>query len=153
VSCRALRPGRLRAKISDLQDALTGQFTSHHAYLLAAMLARIDALTADITTLEAKISELAAGCTTQATIDRLDQIPGVGPLTALTVIAETGTDMTRFPTAGHLASWAKLTPIPRESAGKNKGRNATGDGNPYLAGALGEAAAAAGRTQTFLGDR
>jgi transposase len=61
--------------------------------------------------------------------------------------------MTRFPTAGHLASWAKFAPGVKESAGKNKGSGATGHGNPYLARALGEAAVGAARTNTFLGER
>jgi transposase len=61
--------------------------------------------------------------------------------------------MTRFPTAGHLVSWAKYAPLVKESAGKKKGRNSTGHGNPYLARILGNAAAAAGRTDTFLGER
>ncbi len=67
--------------------------------------------------------------------------------------AETGVDMTVFPTAGHLASWARQAPQVSESAGKRKGKNATGRGNPYIGGALGEAAVNAGRTQTFLGTK
>jgi transposase len=69
------------------------------------------------------------------------------------VIAEIGVDMTRFPTPGHLASWAKYAPGVTESAGKKKGRGSTGRGNRYLARLLGEAAVAAGRTDTFLGER
>jgi hypothetical protein len=61
--------------------------------------------------------------------------------------------MSRFPTAGHLTSWARLAPIVSESAGKRKGRNATGHGNRYPARVLGEAAVAAGKTDTFLGER
>jgi transposase len=61
--------------------------------------------------------------------------------------------MGRFPTAGHLASWAKFTPGVKESAGKTKGKSSTGHGNPSLARVLGEAAVAAGRTDTFLGER
>ena len=83
---------------------------------------------------------------------RLDEIPGVGPKTAQVILAEIGLDMTRFPTAGHLVSWARLSPRtvqsgPRHRAGK------TGKGNPYLKGVLGEAAAAAAKTDTFLGAR
>jgi transposase len=61
--------------------------------------------------------------------------------------------MSRFPTAGHLCSWARFAPIIKESAGKKKGKNATGHGDPYLARVLGEAAVAAGKTDTFLGER
>ena len=61
--------------------------------------------------------------------------------------------MTRFPTAGHLVSWAKFAPGVSESAGKRKGRGSTGHGNPYLARVLGEAAVAASKTDTFLGER
>jgi transposase len=69
------------------------------------------------------------------------------------IIAEIGTDMARFPTPGHLASWARYAPGVKQSAGKAKGRATTGHGNPYLARVLGEAAVAAGRTDTFLGER
>jgi transposase len=84
---------------------------------------------------------------------RLDAVPGVGPAAARVIIAEVGVDMTRFPTAAHLAAWARFAPIVSESAGRRKGKNATGKGNPYLARTLGEAAAGAARTDTFLGER
>jgi len=83
-------------------------------------------------------------------VAQLDTIPGFGVTTAQDLIAETGTAMSAFPTAGHLCSWARLTPRVTESAGKRKGKNATGRGNPYIGGALGEASAGAARTQTFL---
>jgi transposase len=67
------------------------------------------------------------------------------------IIAEIGTDMGRFPTPGHLASWAKFAPGVKQSAGKTKGKATTGHGNRYLARVLGEAAVVAGRTDTFLG--
>src|SRR5439155_10663554 len=85
-------------------------------------------------------------------LERLDEIPGVGPHTAQVILAEIGLDMTRFPTAGHLASWAKLCPRTIQSGSKNRSGKA-GKGNPYLKGALGDAAAAAARTDTFLGER
>ncbi len=69
------------------------------------------------------------------------------------IIAEIGTDMTRFPTAGHLASWARFAPSVKESAGRRRGNAATGHGNRYLAAVLGNAAAGAARTDTFLGER
>ena len=84
---------------------------------------------------------------------RLDHIPGVGPVAARVIIAEVGTDMTRFPTAAHLASWAKFSPGVKESAGRSLGNGSTGHGNRYLARVLGEAAVAASRTNTFLGER
>ena len=84
---------------------------------------------------------------------RLDAIPGVGATTARVIIAEVGTDMTRFPTAAHLASWARFAPGVSESAGRKKGTGATGHGDRYLAAVLGEAAVAAGKTDTFLGER
>jgi transposase len=89
----------------------------------------------------------------QAAADRLDEICGVGRAAAQVIIAEVGVDMGRFPTAGHLVSWARYAPGVKESAGKSKGNRATGHGNPYLARVLGGAAVAAGRTNTFLGER
>src|SRR5215203_1096130 len=146
-----LARARLRAKLSLLEEAFSGCFTGQHAFLLAKMLARVDALDADLAELDAKLAELIAGFA--GAVERLDEIPGVGQLAAHLLIAEIGTDMTWFPTAGHLVSWAKFAPGVKESAGKRKGRGSTGHGNPYLARVLGEAAVAAGRTDTFLGGR
>jgi transposase len=142
---------RMRTKVGLLVEAFTGHFTDHHAFLLAKMLGRVDTLSADIAELDAKVEELIAPFVHAA--DRLDEVPGVGPTAAQVILAEVGVDMSRFATAGHLASWARFTPGVRESAGKKKGRGATGHGNPYLARVLGEAAVAAGRTDTFLGER
>ena len=142
---------RLRAKLGPLVEAFTGFFTDQHAFLLAKMLARVDALDADLAELDAKLAELIAGFA--GAVDRLDEIPGVGQLAACLLLAELGTDMTRFPTAGHLVSWAKFAPGVKESAGKHKGSGSTGHGNPYLARVLGEAAVAASKTDTFLGER
>ena len=86
-------------------------------------------------------------------VERLDEIPGIGPIAAAIIIAEIGLDMTRFPTAGHLCSWAKFSPGIKSSAGKNKGNGSTGHGDRYLARVLGEAAVMAGRSDTFLGER
>jgi transposase len=141
----------MRRKISALREAFTGHFDDHHAFLLAKMLARVDALDADIAGLDAAIEDMIAPFSELA--ERLDEIPGIGRAAAAVIIAEVGADISRFPTAGHLASWAKFAPVISESAGKKKGRNATGKGNPYLAAVLGDAAAAAGRTRTFLGER
>jgi transposase len=142
---------RLRAKRTQLQEAFTGQFSDHHAFLLATMLGRVDQASADIAELDRKIEAEIAPF--GAAVERLDEITGVGRTAAQTIIAEIGTDMARFPTPGHLASWARYAPGVKQSAGKAKGRATTGHGNPYLARVLGEAAVAAGRTDTFLGER
>jgi transposase len=142
---------RLRAKRSQLEEAFCGHFSDHHAFLLARMLSRVDQASADIAELEAKI-EAEVAPFAQA-VDRLDEITGVGRVAAQVIIAEIGLDMGRFPTPGHLVSWARFAPGVKESAGKKKGKNATGHGDPYLARVLGEAAVAAGRTNTFLGER
>ena len=142
---------RMRAKIPELREALTGRFSEHHAFLLARMLAHIDALDADIRAVEDRIEDLIIPFADAAA--RLDTIPGIGPVAARIIIAEIGVDMTRFPTAAHLASWARFAPGVKESAGKNKGNGSTGHGNRYLARALGEAAIGASKTTTFLGER
>jgi transposase len=142
---------RMRAKIPLLEEAFVGRFTEHHAFLLRTMLARIDETTADIAALETRIEQLIKPYA--SVVARLDEITGVGASGAASVIAEVGLDMSRFPTPGHLCSWARFAPGVKESAGKRKGRSATGHGNRYLGQVLGEAAVAAGRTNTFLGDR
>ena len=145
-----LARGSMRGKRSVLQEALTGHFRDHHGYLLKMMCDRIDALTAQIETLTGRIDEAIAPFAVQVT--QLDEIPGVGKTGAQELIAEIGTDMARFPTAGHLVSWAKYAPKARQSAGKNK-PGTTGKGNPWIAGTLGEAGIGAARTRTFLGSR
>ena len=141
----------MRAKMPQLREAFTGHFDEHHRFLLAQMLARIDGIDADIAVLDAQIETHLAPFDQAAA--RLDEIPGIGPVAAAVIIAEIGVDMTRFPTAGHLCSWAKFSPAINTSAGKNKGNGSTGHGNRYLARVLGEAAVTAGRTDTFLGER
>jgi transposase len=142
---------QMRAKIPQLREAFEGRFGDHHAFLLSRMLAHIDAIGADIAAVEHRIEALIAPFADA--VARLDAIPGVGPAAAHTIIAEIGTDMTRFPTAGHLASWAKFSPSVKESAGRALGRGSTGHGNRYLARVLGGAAVGASRTNTFLGER
>jgi transposase len=146
-----LARGTLRSKTDRLTEALTGRFTEHHAFLLDRMLHRIDAISADIAAVQARID--AQIVPFAQAVARLDEIPGVGLTAAQTIIAEVGIDMARFPTAAHLASWARFAPGVTESAGRKKGNAGTGHGNRYLARALGEAAVGAARTDTFLGER
>jgi hypothetical protein len=97
------------------------------------------------------VSDTALGA-----VDRLDEIPGIGPNAARVILAEIGLDMSRFPTPAHLVSWAKLCPRTIQSGPLTRGGK-TGKGNPYLKGTLGDAAAAAAaaaaKTNTFLGER
>ncbi|WP_277988380.1 IS110 family transposase [Nocardioides sp. S5] len=141
----------MRRKIPALREAFTGHFDEHHRFLLEQMLSRIDGLDADIARVEEKIETLIAPFAQAA--ERLDEIPGVGPISAAIILAEVGTDMSRFPTAGHLCSWAKVSPGIKSSAGKTKGNSSTGHGNRYLARVLGETAVVIGRSDTFLGER
>jgi transposase len=145
-----LARGKMRVKISALQEALTGHFRDHHGYLLRMMLDRVDALTTQIEALTARIDQALAPFAHR--VAQLDEIPGVGKTGAQEIIAEIGTDMTRFPTAGHLVSWARFAPRAKQSAGKSK-PSSTGKGSPWLGGTLGEAAIGATRTKTFLGSR
>jgi transposase len=169
-----LARGRMKAKHAALTEALTGRFDDHHAELARMLLDQIDALNAQIGKLTARIGELIAAIPAAQGIDadgttgpsagtgpgaavlpaaaRLDEITGIGPDGAQTIVAEIGLDMSRFPTAGHLVSWAKLSPRTIQSGATSRSGR-TGKGNPYLKGVLGEAAAAAARTDTFLGER
>jgi transposase len=170
-----LARGKMKAKHAALVEALTGQFDDHHAELARMLLDQIDGLGRQIETLTTRIQELiaaipaasasdddehpadpGAGAYTApgplSALDRLAEIPGIGPRGAQLILAEVGLDMTRFPTAGHLASWSKLAPRTIQSGSKTT-PGKTGKGNPYLKGALGEAAAAAAKTNTFLGER
>jgi transposase len=146
-----LARGVMRGKITALQEAFTGYFTDHHAFLLEKMLARVDTIDTDLAALDERIGQMVAPHTVAAR--RLAEIPGINSTAACAILAETGTSMDRFPTAGHLVSWAKFAPGINESAGKKKGKGTTGHGNRYLARILGNAAASAGRTDTFLGER
>lgn len=150
-----LAKARMRAKIKILEEAFAGLpgggFGEHHRFLLERMLGRIDAIDADIGLLDAKIEAHLAPF--EQAVQQLDEIPGIGPVAAAIIIAEIGVDMSRFPTAGHLCSWAKFSPGIKSSAGKSKGSGSTGHGDRYLARVLGEAAVMAGRSDTFLGER
>jgi transposase len=133
---------RLREKIPELERALTGRLGAHQRFLLGRQLAHIDFLDEAIEQVSAEVAERLRPF--QDAVERLDEIPGVGRWTAEVILAEVGTDMTRFPTAGHLASWAGMCPGNNESAGKRRSGK-TRKGSPWLRAALTEAAQAAGR--------
>jgi len=142
---------RLRSKIPALTEALTGRFTQHHAFLARVHLDLIDQHTAAIEEITARIEVVIEPF--QGFRDLITTIPGIATLTAEVIIAETGADMTRFPTPGHLASWAGTTPGSNESAGRVKSTK-TRPGNPYLQGALGAASMSVAKSpNTYLGAR
>jgi transposase len=156
---------RMRTKKAALAEALTGQFEEHHAYLCRMLLDLIDNLDARIAELTERITTTidtlpqASGSGSEDSapegdvppriplVTRLDEIPGIGVATAQVLIAELGLDMGIFPTPGHLASWAKLSPRTIQSGAKNIS-GPTGKGNPWLKGALGDAAMSAAKTDT-----
>jgi len=161
--------GRMKAKNAALIEALTGRFDAHHAELARMLLDEIDALSDKIERLTTRVDELvaaipAAGPPVDPTtgeigpggslpaLDRLDEIPGIGLRAAQVIIAEIGLDMAQFPTADHLASWAKVSPRTIQSGPRNRSGK-VGKGNPYLKRVLGEVATAAAKTDTFLGER
>lgn len=140
--------GRMRSKIPELKDALAGRFNAHHALLCRAMLARIDQADATIDALTARIEALLDPH--EAAVTLLVGIPGVSDRTAQVILAEIGTDMSRFPTPEHLSSWAGMCPGNNESAGKHRSGR-TRHGSKWLRIALVEAAHAAGRSKdTYL---
>jgi transposase len=143
-----LARGTLRNKLPQLERALAGRFRAHHRFLVAQQLAHIDSLDEMIGRLDAEIAEREHPF--EDTIERLDTIPGFGRRNAENLLAEIGTDMSRFPTGRHLASWARMCPGTEESAGKRKPVTA-GKGNPWLRRLLVESAHATARTQTYLG--
>ena len=173
-----LARGRLKAKRSELIEALNGRFDDHHADIGRVLLDQIDACTDKIDRLTTRIEALVAdlgdppppsgrepsppsdGVPVDAdpdarglsTVERLDEIPGIAQRAAQIIIAEIGLDMSQFPTPQHLVSWAKLSPQTIQSGPKTKAGK-TGKGNRYLKGVLGEVATAAAKTDTFLGAR
>jgi transposase len=169
-----LARGRLRAKHATLVEALTGRFDDHHAELARMLLDQIDTLSAQITRLTTRIEELIAAIPAAQGVDadgttgagagsgpgaallpavaRLDEVAGIGRDAAQVIIAEVGLDMGVFRTPAQLVSWARLCPRTIQS-GATKRAGRTGKGNPYLKGVLGEAATAAAKTDTFLGER
>ena len=164
----------MKAKHDALVEALDGMFDDHHGELAALLLDQIAALDAKIAQLGARAAELTAampaawgtdpdGATGPGAgtgpdapvlnaVTRLAEIPGLSPDLARTIIAETGLDMSRFPTAAHLVSWAGLCPSARQSGHRSRAGK-KGRGDTWLRGALGQAAVNAARTATFLGER
>ena len=144
----ALARGKLKSKIPELVQALTGRFGEHHTFLTRLYLKQIDAHTAMVGDLTARIEESMEPF--RLTREVLTTIPGVSTLVADVIIAETGADMNVFPTAGHLASWAGVCPGSNESAGRIKSSK-TLPGNKYLKAALGIAALSASHSKdTYL---
>jgi transposase len=143
--------GRLRAKSATLIEALTGRFEEHHAFLAQTMLDRIDTATAMVVRLDERIAALIEPYGRE--IELLATIPGISATTAQVILAEIGADITQFPSAGHLASWAGICPGNHESAGKHTA-GTTRPGDPWLKGVLGQAAISAARGKdTYLGAR
>ena len=164
----------MRAKRAALTQALAGKFEARHGELARILLDQIDALTTQIDALAARVTDLIAAIPAAQGIDangstgpdagtgpgapvlpavaRLDEITGCGTIAAQVIIAEIGLDMTVFGTPGRLVSWARRCPQTRQSGTKTSAGKA-GKGNPYLNGILGEIAASAARTGTFLGER
>jgi len=171
-----LARGRARTRRADLERALHGRFTEHHARLARLLLGQLDELTARInqvtTLLDAAINELPAPAATRPTgaderdqtqaqppqagytsaVARLCAVPGGGPDSVRAVLGEIGLDMSVFGTPQRLCSWAKVVPRTVQS-GRRTGRARTGKGNPYLKSALAQIATGAAKTDTFLGDR
>jgi transposase len=169
-----LARGRMKARHDDLVEALDGMFDDHHGELAGLLLDHIAFLDTRIAQLTARADELTAampaawGINADGTtgpgagtgpdnpvlpaVNRLAQIPGVSEDLARAIIAETGLDMSRFPAAGHLVSWAGLCPSARQSGPPTRAGK-KGQGNGYLRGSLGQAAIGAARTATFLGER
>ena len=172
----ALGDPRLKASRQQLEEALTGRFRDIHATEIAVHLRLIDAINAEITLLDEQIGQqlaavpgTAPACSACGLIggghapdcddlgilllglaDRLDEITGVGAVNARVLIAELGTSPSQFPTPGHAAGWARLTPRTWQS-GETARPGRTGKGNPYLRGAAGQSAMTAARTDTRLG--
>ncbi|SDZ14094.1 Transposase [Geodermatophilus africanus] len=137
-----LAKGRMRVKIPELTEALTGHFDANHARLARAILDRLDRVEAALAELDAVLEDAFAPWDRQ--LQLLQTIPGVGPRVAQVIIAETGADMSRFPSAAHLAAWAGVAPGVYESAGKRSPAGAR-HGNKWLNHMLVEAAGSVAR--------
>lgn len=136
---------RMEAKKPALREALSGRMTGHHRFMLKQLLGQIDDTDRMIEAFDARIEQVMSPLELEA-VKKLDTIPGFDTRTAENVIAEIGTDMSRFPTPHHLASWAGMCPGNNESAGKRKSGR-TRKANNWLKGALNQAAWGASRTR------
>ena len=139
-----LARGRLRKKLPELRRALQGRFRRHHAFLVEQILAKIDFLDETLERITTELNDRLAPF--EPMLAKLDTIPGVNRTTAVSIVAETGGDMTRFPTAAHLCSWAGMCPGHDESAGKRRS-GTTRKANRYLRGALIQSALGASHTK------
>jgi transposase len=139
----------LRSKIPELERALTGSVGHHQRFLLRSQFRLLESIEAEIATLDGEVAERMRPF--QVALERLDEIPGIGRRAAEQILVETGTDMSRFPTAAHFASWARVCPGTNESAGKRQ-YGSIGGGNRWLRTALLEAAwsVSHSRKQTFF---
>ncbi len=137
---------RMRSKLNALQQALTGRIRETHRVLLRLHLQHIDVLDTLLQDLQQHIEQLLPAFDQEAILARLDTIPGVGPTTAQVIVAEIGTDMSRFADANHLASWAGLAPGKNQSAGRNYSAKIA-PGNRHLRNILIEAAHSVGRSR------
>ena len=145
VALAELAQRRLRGKIPELQRALEGELTEHHLYLLRQLLAQYDFLQKEIASVSERVGAVAPS-SFRAAVEQLDAVAGVGERGARALLAETGTDMSRFPTHKHFASWAGQCPGNRESAGKRRSGK-TPAANRHIDGVLTEMAHAATHTK------
>lgn len=144
-----LAKGRMHAKIPELEQALVGRFAAHQRFLVAHQLAHLDFLDETIERVGAEIAVRLRPL--EEAIERLDTTPGVNRRTADALVAEIGTDMSRFPSADHMASWSGMVPGNNESAGI-RSSGTTRKGSNWLRSALVEMAHAAGRSKdSYLG--
>jgi transposase len=139
-----LARGRLRAKLPELRQALSGRFSDHHAFLISQTLTELDNLEESMSRLAERVEQQLVPFAQQ--IEQLSTIPGVKHLAATAILAEIGSDMSCFPDSAHLASWAGMAPGNHESAGKRR-RTKARHGNRWLRTMLVECGQAAGHTR------